>query len=89
MVNSEQIEQAIRASLEPVHVEINDLSGGCGQNFDVLIVSQLFKGKTTLARHRLVNSKLKDILKDIHAFTQKSLTPEEWEARSAAKNGTA
>lgn len=46
------------------------MSGGCGQNFEVIIVSPLFEGKSTLARHRLVNHKLQEVIKDIHAFTQ-------------------
>jgi stress-induced morphogen len=37
----------------------------------------------TLARHRLVNSALKDEIARLHAFSQKSYTPEEWEAQKA------
>jgi len=36
----------------------------------------------TLARHRLVNTALKDEISKLHAFSQKSYTPAEWEARN-------
>jgi len=35
----------------------------------------------TLARHRMVNTALKDEIARLHAFSQKSYTPEEWEAQ--------
>jgi len=43
----------------------------------------VFEKKMTLARHRLVNSALKDEIARLHAFSQKSYTPEEWKARQA------
>ena len=43
-----------------------------------------FKGKTTLARHRLVNHMLKDEIAKVHAWTQKCYTEEEWEKRAAS-----
>jgi len=33
--------------------EIIDMSNGCGENYAVIIVSEQFEGKMTLARHRL------------------------------------
>lgn len=41
--------------------------------YEVIIVSSIFQGKTTLARHRLVNEQLKDEIAQIHAFTQVNL----------------
>lgn len=55
--------------------------GGCGQAFEAMIVSPQFSGKTSLARHRLVNSALREEIAAIHAWTPKCLTPEEWEKR--------
>jgi len=46
-----------------------------------MIISTQFAKKTTLARHRLVNSALKEEIAAIHAWTPKCLTPEEWEKR--------
>jgi stress-induced morphogen len=64
------------ASLFPV--------GGCGQAFSALIVSPHFLKKTTLARHRLVNSALKAEIAAIHAWTPKCYTPEEWEKQGGS-----
>jgi stress-induced morphogen len=61
--------------------------GGCGQAFSALIVSPQFLKKTTLARHRLVNSALKTEIAAIHAWTPKCLTPEEWEKTRTDKGG--
>ncbi|KAH8590880.1 bola protein [Bisporella sp. PMI_857] len=65
--------------LQATHVEIEDMSGGCGQAFSAIIVSPQFEKKTTLARHRLVNSALKAEIAAIHAWTPKCYTPEQWE----------
>jgi stress-induced morphogen len=51
-------------------------------------VSPVFEKKMTLARHRLVNTALKDEIARLHAFSQKSYTPEEWE-KLQAENTTA
>ncbi|KAK0159936.1 hypothetical protein PV328_007395 [Microctonus aethiopoides] len=60
-------------------LEVEDQSDGCGGKFSVLIVSEKFEGKPLLQRHRLVNSILSEELKEIHAFSQKTLTPVQWE----------
>jgi stress-induced morphogen len=48
---------------------------------EAIIVSPLFTKKTTLARHRLVNAALKDEIAQIHAWSPKCHTPEEWEKK--------
>ncbi|KAL5120908.1 hypothetical protein ACEQ8H_001095 [Pleosporales sp. CAS-2024a] len=80
-VTPESIEKKLKEDLGAVHVEIADLSGGCGQMYEAIIVSPQFAKKTTLARHRLVNSALKDEIAAIHAWTPKCHTPEEWEKK--------
>jgi len=82
-VTSQELEEALKTRLSAVHSQINDISGGCGQSYEVIIVSPVFEKKMTLARHRLVNSALKDEIARLHAFSQKSYTPEEWEAQKA------
>lgn len=59
--------------------EVVDESDGCGGKFSAIIVSPQFQGKALLQRHRLVNSALAEELKTIHAFSQKTYTPEQWE----------
>lgn len=80
-----ELETAIRAALQVTHIEVEDNSSGCGESFGVLIVSKDFEGKTTLARHKMVNEALKAQIAQIHAFTQKTLTPQQWEG---SKGGT-
>ncbi|XP_033207253.1 bolA-like protein 2 [Belonocnema kinseyi] len=75
----DQIRNKLIKGLDAVHVEVVDQSDGCGAKFAVVIVSNKFEGKPLLQRHRLVNSVLAEELKDIHAFSQKTLTPEQWE----------
>lgn len=63
--------------------EVKDTSGGCGgQKFEVVIVSAQFEGKRLLERHRLVHQCLAKELESIHAFSQKTYTPEQWEKMS-------
>ncbi|MCJ1484861.1 hypothetical protein MMC06_005034 [Schaereria dolodes] len=80
------LQNPLREKLSAQHVHIEDISGGCGQAFEAIIVSPLFAQKTTLARHRLVNSCLKTEIAAIHAWTPRCFTPEEWE-RNQAREG--
>ncbi|KAL6441382.1 hypothetical protein ACFW04_003541 [Cataglyphis niger] len=59
--------------------EVVDESDGCGAKFSVVVVSNLFQGKPTLQRHRLVYGVLEEELKAIHAISVTTLTPEQWE----------
>ncbi|TID30773.1 hypothetical protein CANINC_000689 [Pichia inconspicua] len=77
-LTSDHLAQIIRERLSAQEVEVQDMSGGCGQAFAVIIVSDIFIGKNKLARHRLVNAALKDEISQIHAFTQKVFTQSEW-----------
>ncbi|KAH9993058.1 bola protein [Russula vinacea] len=87
-VTREELEAAIRAAIQVTHVNVEDNSGGCGEKYSVLIVSKDFEGKTTLARHRIVNEVLKTQIAQIHAFTQKTLTPQQWEDSQREPNAT-
>ncbi|KAF1945824.1 bola domain-containing protein [Clathrospora elynae] len=80
-VTMKVLKRKLEEGLGATHVEIEDLSGGCGQMYEAIIVSPQFAKKTTLARHRLVNSTLKEEIAAIHAWTPKCHTPEEWEKK--------
>ena len=54
----------------PFAYSLNPALGGCGQSFDIKIVSKDFEGVGTLARHRMVNNALKDEISCLHAFSQ-------------------
>lgn len=80
-INKDNIEKKIRDEFEPTYLYVEDCSGGCGYKFDSIIVSEKFAGKPLLARQRLVNDLLKDEMTIIHAFTQKTYTPDEWQKK--------
>jgi BolA family transcriptional regulator, general stress-responsive regulator len=80
------------AVLDPEQVEIVDESAkhaghegarqGGGHYF-LTIVSRKFFGKSTLIRHRLVYTALREMMhKDIHALSVKAYTPEEIRSNS-------
>ncbi|XP_030543817.1 protein BOLA2 isoform X1 [Rhodamnia argentea] len=78
-VTKEQVESSLTSNLKPLHLEVTDISGGCGASFSVEIVSEQFEGKRLLERHRLVNAALQEEMKQIHALSIKiAMTPEQW-----------
>ncbi|ORZ39237.1 bola protein [Catenaria anguillulae PL171] len=81
----DSLKAAILAKVQATHVEVEDKSGGCGAAFEVVIVSPLFEGKPLLQRHRLVNDLLKQEIGAMHAFSQKTYTPEQWAKMQATK----
>lgn len=88
-VTPEGLKSILQGKIQATHVDITDMSGGCGQAFSAVIVSPQFVKKTTLARHRLVNGALKSEIAAIHAWTPKCYTPEEWEKQSATEKQAA
>ncbi|XP_066537668.1 bolA-like protein 2 isoform X2 [Hoplias malabaricus] len=79
-VTTDLIREKLIAEIGAVHVEVEDTSPNrCAASFKVLVVSPQFEGKALLQRHRMVNNCLANELKEIHAFEQKTLTPEQWE----------
>ena len=79
--------EAALQSLAPTRVEVTDDShkhaghegarDGRG-HFSVVVVSEAFRGKLPLARHRLVYAAVGSMLEtDIHALAIKALAPDE------------
>jgi len=76
------------ASLAPLQLELEDEShlhaghAGArqgGGHYRLLIVSEAFRGRTTLARHRLVYDAAGTLMQGaVHALSIKALTPEEY-----------
>ncbi|KAK7965202.1 BolA domain-containing protein [Apiospora saccharicola] len=87
-ITEASLKSALIERLNATHVEVTDMSGGCGQSFTTLIVSPQFAGLNSLKRHRTVNAALKAEIAAIHAWSAKCQTPEEWE-KDKAKNGGA
>jgi acid stress-induced BolA-like protein IbaG/YrbA len=75
MMTPEQLRKIIGEGLpcEGLHVE------GDGEHFEAILVSELFVGKSRVARQQLVNAILKPYFDsgELHALSMKTLTPEE------------
>ena len=82
----ERIRQKLESHLDIYLLEVinespyHQVPEGSETHFRVLIVSKDFKGLSTVKRHQKVYQILKEELKGpVHAFSQRTLTPEEWE----------
>jgi BolA protein len=85
---AQAIEDALRDKLEAQHVAVIDQSSlheshlgaqSGGGHFQVLVVSDRFRGLARLASQRVVYEALGALmLNDIHAISMHTLTPEEW-----------
>ncbi|XP_016124931.1 bolA-like protein 2 [Sinocyclocheilus grahami] len=83
-VTSDLIREKLSAEIGAIHVDVEDTTPNrCAASFKVLVVSPQFEGKALLQRHRMVNNCLAEELKELHAFEQKTLTPEQWEKQKA------
>ena len=85
------VERAMRerlATLAPVALELRDESAqhaghagsrpSGGSHWHLAIVSEAFRGKSAVARHRMVYEALGDLMKrDIHALKIEALAPEQ------------
>ena len=71
----EAIRELIQAALPDAQVQV---LGDDGVHFEALIVSEAFRGKLPLARHRMVYAALGGRMGgEIHALSLRTLTPEE------------
>ncbi|MDR2877353.1 MAG: BolA family transcriptional regulator [Chromatiales bacterium] len=77
----EQIKHLIEAGLPGAQVDVT----GDGAHFEAIVVSEVFRGKGALEKHRLVYSTLGDRMGTgvIHALSIRAFTPEEWQNRRA------
>ncbi|NQY74305.1 MAG: BolA family transcriptional regulator [Candidatus Margulisbacteria bacterium] len=61
-----------------LHAGHREASASGESHFKVMVVSLLFKHKTLLERHRMVNSALKPLFEEgLHALKIKAVSPEE------------
>ncbi|KAF2497328.1 bola-like protein, partial [Lophium mytilinum] len=62
----------IKAEFDPVNLEVQDISGGCGSMYALDIESARFKGLTVIKQHKLVNQVLADEIKSWHGVQLKT-----------------
>mmetsp|Transcript_9077 Transcript_9077/g.22626 ORF Transcript_9077/g.22626 Transcript_9077/m.22626 type:complete len:122 (-) Transcript_9077:33-398(-) len=49
------LESKLNAALEPSHLDVEDVSGGCGMSFKIIVVSAQFDGVGLLDRQRMIH----------------------------------
>ena len=51
---------------------------GDGTHFEAIVVSSEFEGKGLLEQHQIVYKALGESMRDIHALSLKTYTPDQW-----------
>jgi stress-induced morphogen len=73
----EAIIEKIRAILPDAQIDLRDLTG-TQDHWEAVVVSEAFRGKTPIQRHRMVFDALASEMKGpIHALALKTWTPEQ------------
>jgi len=57
---------------KPSELQVQDVSGGCGTFYQIIISSEAFKGVPTVKQHRMVNETLKEEIQGIHGLQLKT-----------------
>jgi BolA protein len=88
MAASEQVIRERLAALNPLSVDLQDESAqhaghagaaSGGGHWQLTIVSEAFRGKSAVARHRMVYEALGDLMsRDIHALQIEAFAPEQF-----------
>ena len=74
-MNADTIRGLIESGLPGARAQVR---GDDGVHFEATVVSEAFRGKLPLARHRLVYATLGDLMGGaIHALALKTVTPDE------------
>ena len=75
MITAESLTDYIRGAISDAKVSVTDRTGTM-DHFSIRVVSDLFKGKDLLDRHRLIYNALNEPMKDgrIHALEIKAET---------------
>ena len=90
MTIQSKIEDLIRTGFEPQHLDVRNESymhnvpEGSESHFKVVLVSDKFEGKRSVARHQQVYGVLGDVMGTIHALALHTYTPEEFAKTQAA-----
>jgi BolA protein len=91
------IEEKLRAAFQPSVLEVHNeshmhrVAKGAETHFKVVLVSEAFEGKSSVARHQMVYRALSDEVGPgkVHALAITSRTPAEWQASPVANESPA
>ncbi|KIY72970.1 bola-like protein [Cylindrobasidium torrendii FP15055 ss-10] len=74
LLDGEQtIYQKLTEKFAPSQLQVQDVSGGCGSFYAIVIASDAFKGLSTLKQHKLVTQTLKSDIEGIHGLQIKTI----------------
>ena len=68
---AEEIQAAVTKTFPGSEVTIRDMTGG-GDHFEVIVLSQAFKGKMLIEQHQMVHKALEPLKDRIHAVAIKT-----------------
>ncbi len=80
LTKEQLITQVLTEKFAPILLNVQDVSGGCGSMFNVLIVSDDFKGQSPVKRHRAVHEILKEDIREMHGISLLLKTEDEYRA---------
>ncbi|MFT4823855.1 MAG: BolA protein [Halioglobus sp.] len=91
MIVQSEIESRLKTELSPTYLDVDNESHqhsvpeNSETHFRVVIASEQFDGRRSVARHQLVYKVLADQLEGpVHALALHTYTPAEWAAREVA-----
>ena len=76
----DQIAKKLREVVAATHVEVEDISGGCGSMYRVMVVSPEFEGLALIKQHRLVQKAIASEIADMHGLTLKTVSEKKYQA---------
>lgn len=75
LAREERMRTLLTEHFKPTNLLIQDVSGGCGAMYNMEVESELFKGKTLVAQHRMVNQVLAKEISEMHGLSLKTRAP--------------
>ncbi|TPX34677.1 hypothetical protein SmJEL517_g02765 [Synchytrium microbalum] len=66
------IHEKLLKAFQPTKLAVNDVSGGCGSMYAVLVASPKFKGVSLVKQHRMVTEALQADIKEMHGIQIKT-----------------
>lgn len=91
MIIQKSIEQKLAGQLSPSYCQVlneshmHSVPVNSETHFKVIVVSEIFDGKSRVARHQLINGILaEEIAGPVHALSIQAHTDEEWQKRAGA-----
>ena len=59
-------------------MQMQDVSGGCGAQFSLVIVADAFEGVPLVRQQRMVNDALKPYFTTVHSLTMQTCATSKW-----------